>query len=200
MRRFVLNMAICIAALIGNLPLQAQSLKDLFSKENIERAVSTVAGKNTASLEGTWTFSGSAVEFESDDLLQKAGGAVAANLVESKLNEQLEKLGIKPGTLSFTFNPDSTFQTKLGTKKLSGTYSYDQASRTVELKYVKLVKLNAKANCTSQQLDLLFNADKLLDLITLLSSKTNSSVLQSVTSLADNYDGMRLGLALKKEP
>lgn len=70
---------------------QAQSLKDLLNKENIEKAVNAITGKSTASMEGTWTYAGSAIEFESDNLLQKAGGAVAANAAENKLNEQLAR-------------------------------------------------------------------------------------------------------------
>ena len=62
--------------------LQAQSLKDLLNKENIEKAVNAVTGKNTASMTGTWMFTGSALAFESDNLLQKAGGSLAANAVE----------------------------------------------------------------------------------------------------------------------
>ena len=95
---------------------QAQSLKDLLNKENIEKAVNAITGKSTASMEGTWTYAGSAIEFESDNLLQKAGGAVAANAAENKLNEQLARVGIKEGQMSFTFNADSTFTAKVGAK------------------------------------------------------------------------------------
>ena len=66
---------------------------------------------------GTWTYSGSAVEFESDNLLMKAGGAAAATMAENKLNEQLSKVGIKEGQMSFTFNADSTFTSTVGKRK-----------------------------------------------------------------------------------
>lgn len=178
---------------------RAQSLKDLFSKDNVENIVSTITGKNTASMVGTWTFSGSAIEFESDNLLQAAGGKVAASAAESKLNEQLSKFGITEGKLAFTFNADSTFNAKLGTRNMGGTYSYNQETGKVNLKFAKLVGINAKLNCTSTNMDLLFNSDKLLDLITFLSSKSNNTTLQAISSLADSYDGMMLGFALKKE-
>ena len=41
-------------------------------------------------------YTGSAIEFESDNLLQKAGGSVAANAAENKLNEQLAKWASQP--------------------------------------------------------------------------------------------------------
>lgn len=179
---------------------QAQSLKDLFSKENVEKVVSAVTGKNTAaSMEGTWNFTGSAIEFESDNFLQKAGGSVAAEAAESKLNEQLSKVGIQEGTFAFTFNADSTFQVSLKGKSTNGTYSYDNSTQKVNLKFSKLIRLNAKITYTSTTMDLLFNADKLLSLLTYLSSKSSNATLQSISSLAQNYDGMMMGFALKKE-
>lgn len=190
---------IIVAALLMATNSQAQSLKDLFNKENIEKAVNTVTGKSTASMEGTWAYSGAAIEFESDNLLQKAGGTVAATTAEKKLNEQLKKVGIKEGQLSFTFNADSTFNVKLGTKNLKGTYSYNASTQKANLKFVKFIGLNAKVNCTSTNMDLLFNSDKLLKLITLLSSKSSSTTLKAISSMADSYDGMMLGFSLRKE-
>ena len=163
---------------------QAQSLKDLLNKDNISKVVNAITGTpETIDMTGTWTYSGSAVEFESDNLLMKAGGAAAA---------------IKEGQMSFTFNADSTFTSTVGKKKLNGTYSYNASTKQVDLKYLKLLNLHAKVNCTSNSMDLLFNSDKLLKLMTFLGSKTNSTALKTVSSLAENYDGMMLGFGLKK--
>ena len=178
---------------------RAQSLSDLLNKENIEKVVNTVTGKNTASLTGTWSFTSSAVEFESDNLLNTAGGTVAANVVEGKLDEYLDKVGITAGKMSFTFNDDNSFSATVGSKKLPGTYTYDSEAGTVNLKFAKLVGINAKVNCTSSELNLLFKSDKLLDLITYLSSKSNNSTLQAIGKLGETYDGLMLGLTLKKQ-
>lgn len=188
-----------VAALLIGSNSQAQSLKDLFNKENIEKVVSAVTGKSTASMEGTWTYTGSAIEFESDNLLQKAGGTVAASAAESKLNEQLAKIGIKEGQMSFTFNADSTLTVKVGAKSIKGTYSYNASTQQTTLKLMKLIPLTAKVNCTSASMDLLFNSDKLLKLVALIASKSSNSTLNTIGSLANSYDGMMLGFALKKE-
>lgn len=46
---------------------QAQSLKDLLNKDNISKVVNAITGTpETIDMTGTWTYSGSAVEFESD--------------------------------------------------------------------------------------------------------------------------------------
>lgn len=177
----------------------AQSLKDLLSKDNIENVVSTITGKSTSSMVGTWIYNGSAIEFESDNLLEKAGGAVAATAAEKKLDEQLSKIGITSETLSFTFSEDSTFTATLGTKKLSGTYSYNASTEKTKLKFAKLIGINTTINCTSSSMDMLFKSDILLNLLTLLGENSGSSSLQTISSLADNYDGMMMGFALKKE-
>jgi len=47
---------------------QAQSLKDLLNKDNISKVVNAITGTpETIDMTGTWTYSGSAVEFESDN-------------------------------------------------------------------------------------------------------------------------------------
>ena len=186
------------ALLLVTTDVQAQSWKDLFNKDNIEKVVNAVTGNQTIDMTGTWTYSGSAIEFESDNLLQKAGGAAAAAVAEKKLDEQLAKVGIKDGQVSFTFNADSTFTSTVGKRTMTGTYSYDATDKVVHLRYFKLLNMNAKVNCTSTNMDLLFNSDKLLKLIAFISSKSSSTTLKTISSLADSYDGMMLGFALKK--
>ena len=176
---------------------QAQSLKDLLNKDNISKVVNAITGTTESiDMTGTWSYKGSAVEFESDNLLMKAGGAAAATMAENKLNEQLSKIGIKDGQMSFTFNADSTFTSTVGKKTLKGTYSYNASTKQVDLKYLKL--LHAKVNCSSSSLELLFNSDKLLKLMAFIGSKSSSTALKTVSSLAENYDGMMLGFQLSK--
>ena len=131
-------------------------------------------------------------------MLQKAGGAVAAAAVEKKLDGFLDKMGIQPGQMSFTFAADSTFQTVVKGKTMKGTYAYDNAAKKVKLKFSKLLNISTTVNCTSQEMQLLFPSDRLLDLLTFLASKTNNATLQSIGSLAESYDGMMLGFTLKK--
>ena len=201
MKRMNLSIVLLVAtALLTSLNSQAQSLQDLLNKENVEKAINALTGKNTTTdLTGTWVYAGPAVEFESDNLLAKAGGSVASSTVESKMNEYLAKVGIKEGEMSFTFNADSTFTSTAAGRQLQGTYSYQPESKTMQLKFSRLLNLNAQVNCTSTQMDLLFKSDKLLDLITYLSKKSSNRTLKSISSLAENYNGMMTGLSLKKQ-
>ena len=56
----------------------------------------------------------------------------------------------------------------------------------------------AAVSATSSQLDLLFQADKLLELIGKLTSSSSNSTLKTIGTLVNQYDGMKLGLELKK--
>ena len=69
---------------------------------------------------------------------------------------------------------------------------------SVQLKYFRLLNLNAKVNCTSSSMELLFNSDKLLKLISFISSKSSNTTLNAISTLADSYDGMMVGFELKK--
>lgn len=199
MKRNILTIALVTVFSLVATNSQAQSLKDLLNKDNISKVVNALTGNEAeVDITGTWTYTGSAVEFESDNLLMKAGGTAAATMAENKLNEQLSKVGIREGQMSFTFNADSTFTSTVGKKKLSGTYSYNASTKEVDLKYLRLLNLHAKINCTSNSMDLLFNSDKLLKLMAFIGSKSSNAALKTVSSLADSYDGMMLGFGLKK--
>lgn len=199
MKRNILSLAFMTVFLLTATNSQAQSWADLFNKDNISKVVNAITG-NAASIDmtGTWSYKGSAVEFESENLLMKAGGSAAATMAENKLDEQLSKIGIKDGQMSFTFNADSTFVSTVGKKTLKGTYSYNPTTKEVDLKYLRLLNLHAKVNCTSNSMELLFNSDKLLKLMAFIGSKSSSTALKTVSSLAESYDGMMLGFELGK--
>lgn len=198
MKKTIILQLIVVALFVaGN--CQAQSLSDLLNKSNVEKVVNAVTGKTAeVNLAGTWNYTGVAIAFESDNLLAKAGGSVAASTVEKKMDEQLSKLGIKAGQMSFTFNADSTFTAKVGAKSVNGKYSYNADDSSVKLKFAKIIPVSAKVSYTSTKTDLLFNVDKLLTIVKYLASKSSNSTLKSISSLAENYDGMRAGFALEK--
>ena len=61
------------------------SLKDILSSQKVQDAISSVTSSDKvtpADMQGTWRFTGAACRFESDDMLKKAGGEVAASKVK----------------------------------------------------------------------------------------------------------------------
>lgn len=194
------------ASTIGNAVAGAGSAVAgaLTSQNTLNNLLSSFLGKaplNEETLHGSWTYQGVDVAFESESLLSKAGGIVAAGTIEEKLDEQLTKYGIKPGSVKFTFNADHTFSATLGGKPVNGTYTYDPATRKLNLVAAfGLFNQTCTVGTTAKGISLLFPADKLLSLVstagTLLGN--SNSTLSTVSSLINNYKGMQIGLEMSK--
>ena len=200
MKKLVWLCALLLSGVIFPGGLKAQSLKDLFSKEAVSGVVDDLLGKKKEmDLNGTWDFESSACEFKTENLLKKAGGAVAALAVEGKLDEYYAKIGIVPGKFSYTFKADSTFVNSYGGRNFTGTYSVDKANGRIKFTYLKIFRFTAKLEQSGQKVSLLFDADMLLKLFSAISSKSSSAGLKMIGNLADEYDGMMLGFKLKKK-
>ena len=198
----IMAVAVCLAGQTAS----AQTLKDLLKKatnnETVKNVVESVTGTTLpVDVKGTWTYSGTAVKFESEDLLKSTAASLAAGQVEDKLDEYVQKVGIKAGTFSFTFNEDKTFSANVKGKSFNGTYSVSEDYKTMSLQFGKTFAMKpftAAISATSTQLDLLFQADKLLELLEKLTASSNNATLKTVSTIAGQYDGMQLGLELKK--
>ncbi len=146
---------------------------------------------------GTWSYVGVAVEFTSEDALTKAGGKVAAETVESKIAPMLAKVGIQKGAFSFTFNEDGTVTTTLAQKTVSGTWKFDKEQEVVTLG-IKGKEFTTRMVVCGDNINILFGADKLLELIKTVSEKSSNSTLATIGAIAKAYDGMNLGFECEK--
>ena len=81
---------------------------------NIISSVTGSATTTQANLVGTWSYNEPAVQFESKNLLTKAGGAAAATKVENKLASFYNLMGIRAGRVNFTFDKDGGVTYSLG--------------------------------------------------------------------------------------
>ena len=205
MKRIIISI-MAVAVCLAGQTASAQTLKDLLKKatnnETVKNVVESVTGTTLpVDVKGTWTYSGTAVKFESEDLLKSTAASLAAGQVEDKLDEYVQKVGIKAGTFSFTFNEDKTFSANVKGKSFNGTYSVSEDYKTMSLQFGKTFAtkpFTAAISATSAQLDLLFQADKLLELLEKLTASSNNATLKTVSTIAGQYDGMQLGLELKK--
>lgn len=202
---WVLMVAVCSLLTVSG-QAYGQSLKDLLNSSKVKDAVTSVTGGKkltVQNLEGTWTYTNPAVKLEGDNALKNVAGSVAAGELEKKLKTYCAKVGIIEGMFNYAFNTDSTFTNALKKKTLKGTYSVNAEEGTVELKYalggkLKVTTLTAHVVIAGDELSLLFNADKLLDFLTKISSISDNTTLKMVNKLASEYDGMMLGFDLKK--
>lgn len=152
-----------------------------------------------SSLLGTWSYVSADCVFESENLLLSAGGEVAANKVETKMNEMLAKVGIGVGACTFTFNADNTYTAVLAGRTISGTYELNAEAKTITMTYLSgMATMTPHVVLAGSKLSLLYEADKLLTIINKVGSMTNNASIQTLSSLASSYDGLMIGVELKK--
>ncbi|MFI3283053.1 MAG: DUF4923 family protein [Rikenellaceae bacterium] len=180
------------------------------SSSTVSDVVSTVASAllgdaaiTTSSITGTWTYDSPAVILQSDNSITEAAGTLATSTIESKLGSTFSTLGMSAGTFSFTFNSDNSFSCTVKSRTLSGTYAID-GDETLTLTFsafgaINLGSISTIAYISGSNLSLLFEADKLLDIVSALTSVSESSTtLSTVNSLLSNYNGVRVGFEMTK--
>ena len=145
----------------------------------------------------TWKYSKPGCAFTSENLLAKAGGEIAANKVEEKLSTYYKKFGFNSLNTQFTFTTDGNFSAQIDGKPWQGTYTFDEKTHAIHLKGL-LLSASGYATKTTNGISLLFDQKKLLNLIKMLSTFKGSSTLSAVGSIANSYDGMRVGFEMTK--
>ena len=145
----------------------------------------------------TWKYSKPGCAFTSENLLAKAGGEIAANKVEEKLGEYYSKFGFSSSNTYFTFKTDGTFAAKIDGKSWQGNYTFDEKTHAIQMKGL-ILSMSGYATKTANGISLLFDQKKLLNLIKTIGSLKGNSTLSALGTIANNYDGMRVGFEMTK--
>ena len=167
----------------------------------ISGLLNNVIGSGTFSKEDlcahTWKYSKPGCAFTSENLLAKAGGEIAASKVEEKLSTYYNKFGFSSSNTQFTFTTDGNFSAQIDGKPWQGSYTFDEKTHAIQLKGL-LLSASGYATKTTNGISLLFDQKKLLNLIKMLSAFKGSSTLSAVGTIANSYDGMRVGFEMTK--
>lgn len=169
----------------------------------VEETVSKV--NESVSMVGTWKYTAPDCKFESDDLLSKAGGEVAAKKVEEQMSNYLSKLGFNENTV-YVFNADSTYTSTVAGRTVNGTYSYNIDTKEVTLKTKIGLKMTAQISTSvlnSGKMSLLFKADKLMSLAQAVTGavagKSSNATVSTLNTVLSQYDGLLLGFEMQKQ-
>lgn len=183
---------------MGTLSIQAnaQDLKSILS--DVAKAVIGDKATTANSVIGTWTYVQPKCQFESENMLAKAGGAVAAKEVEEKMQKVFEKIGMNG--CQYTFNEDGTYSYTIKKRTIKGTYTFDDTEKTITMKGKLEIKTVAHITVTGNSMSMVFNADKLMSVLKTITGATSkiNSTASTINSVAEAYDGMMLGFELKK--
>ena len=200
MKRIII---LAIAALtLTTTNVQAQNWLNALKSAATSAIDKVTGGKLTANaIYGTWSYNQPGIKLSSStNALSDITASAATSTLQTKMATYYEKVGIKAGACSFTFNQDGTFTSTFGQKSSGGTFTFNAETNQITLKYdnglLALGAINAYAYINGSNLQLLFPMDKLLTLLTSLGSA--SSQLSTITSLLDNYDSVKIGFEFSK--
>lgn len=203
-----------LSALVGGLPTanaNSQQTTEVDQKPALgngggsflENLLGNVLGSSKKlskeSILGTWNFQGSACVFETENLLMKAGGELAAAKLEEKVNAAMQRVGIKPGSCSYTFNEDGTFNSVMLGRTLKGTYKLDAENKKITMFYLGgIMQSTAQVVLVNNKLSLLYDSDKLLKVVNTVSALSGSTAVKALAQILNAYDGMLIGMELSK--
>lgn len=177
---------------------KAQSWSDFFTKENVAKVASVAGVDIPLNIEGEWSYTGSAVQLETDDIFKRAAAEVAAIAVEEKINEQQQKYGIKPGMIRLRFNNGKLVVSAL---KYSVPASYQLSSdrKQLNINLNNIIHIDATVEQTlDNSLSILFDADKAVELIKYFNKQVDNTSLNTITQVLESYDGLKVGVELEK--
>lgn len=176
--------------------IQAQSIKDILSG-----VISNVVGDKAtteSSLKGTWKYNAPACEFESDNLLAKAGGTAAAEKIEKRVAPLLKSVGVNG--IVYTFDGKGNYTSKIKKRVTEGTYKFDSKAKTITFTPTIGMAYTAHVAVQGSTMTLTFEADKLMTTLKTISNATSklSTTAALINTLMNSYSGMRVGFELKK--
>ena len=195
------NAGSAIAGILGAVMGGSSNSSSSAGSSIINGILNNVIGSGTFSKQDlcahTWKYSKPGCAFTSENLLAQAGGEIAANKVEEKLSEYYSKFGFSSSNTYFTFKTDGTFAAKIDGKSWQGNYTFDEKTHAIQMKGL-LLSMSGYATKTTNGISLLFDQTKLLNLIKTMGALKGSSTLSAIGTIANNYDGMRVGFEMTK--
>lgn len=213
MKKLTMKTAVLCLMLMSSAATSAQSLQDILSgitgaassqqdgsSDLISGLTSIFSSKKNAtesSILGNWSYTEPAIILSSDNVLTNVAAKAASKKIESKLQTHLTKYGIKPGSMSITFDKNGKFVEKLGKKTVNGTWKIDNGQLVISYGTIKPVSITTQID--GKNLMIVTNASKLLGLMKALGAKSTNSTISTVTSLMKNVNGMQCGLTFVKK-
>ena len=132
------------------------------------------------------------------NVLAGLGKPLAKSKLKKKLKEAYKKMGLTKIKPQFAFDPDGTCTIQILGRKVKGTYNYNPDLEKITMKWHGVPVTAKLKRDGKKKLHLTFDADKLLSLISLVSSFSDSSTVKALGTLIDNYDDVLIGFELKK--
>lgn len=177
--------------------VEAQSWLDALKQVATDVVDNATGGQLTAkAIIGTWNYKTPATRMSGGDALTNVGGALAGSTINDKLKPIFEKVGIREGFCTITFNEDGTFAMPVKGRNISGTYEFDPSTHAITLTVGKMGSFTGYAYISGTNLEIVFPVDKLVDFVTAVGSKI--SALKSIATMLEKVENAYLGFAFAR--
>lgn len=199
-----------IVALAAAISVQANAQNNSLGS-TITDLLSTLTGGSVVysapiSLNGTYSYAGSAVSISQTNgsVVNNLAGSAVATTIEGKVDNNLAKIGIQPGSMTVTFDRDTeTFIWTVAGIPLPGTFKVGNNEETVTLTFGKNMQfftLTGNLESTASGAKILFPAQRTAAFLKKVATKIGQSEgsLGTITKLADGFDSYKIGFKLSK--
>lgn len=199
-----------IVALAAAISVQANA-QNLSLGSTITDLLSSLTGGSVVysapiSLNGTYSYAGSAVSISQTNgsVVNNLAGSAVATTIEGKVDNNLAKIGIQPGSMTVTFDRDTeTFIWTVAGIPLPGTFKVGNNEETVTLTFGKNMQfftLTGNLESTASGAKILFPAQRTAAFLKKVATKIGQSEgsLGTITKLADGFDSYKIGFKLSK--
>lgn len=164
-----------------------------------EDAIANETRRINLTLKGDWKYNAPSVGVSGKNLLAGIAKPIAKGKLKKKLKNAYKKIGLDKARPQFVFNVDGTCSMKLMGASVKGTYNYNPTTEKITFKWHG-VPMNASLKRDGKKkLQLTFDADKLLKLMSLLGRFSDSSTIKALSTLLDNYEDVMVGFELKRQ-
>lgn len=207
LKAIFLSAALCMGAAAAD----AQSLGDLLKGVggggdisstigNVIEGVFTKTNLEVADLVGEYVSAGPAVTFKSDNFLEKAGGLAGAAALETKLQPYYEQYGLNG--MPLVIDADASFTMTVMRIKLTGIVEKGSEEGTFRFNLMmggkmKIGTFTAYVEKSGKNLNLMFDATKLKEIISTVSKFSGMKMASALGSILDSYDGACVGFKMQ---
>ena len=198
-----------VVAVSANAQSKLGSLLGNLGGSTLGNVLTNAAGaiySGPVSLNGSYSYNGIAVSVTSSEggVLSNLAGTAVTSGIESKADEYLAKIGVKPGAMTWTFNnADNTFTLNVAGISIPGKYKVGDGEKTVTLSFGKsfqFLDMPGTLESTMSGARMTFTSAKAMAFFKKLAGalSQSSSQISSIAKLADGYDNYRIGFKLSK--
>lgn len=205
---------ILIGAIIATAARSAHAtdFKDIFTNEKLGQIISnigqTVANATATTkftvddLVGTWKYKSPGISFRSESTLANISGAAAATAIEEKLAPYYKRSRMTKVTLTVDKSHNFAIKTTYGTFK--GTIEKSSQDDMLVFKFnvlgaVPIGHVNAMATKSDNQLNITFDASRLINILKRLPKVASNTSFSTVASILDNYDNIYIGFRMTRK-